>query len=157
MTETTASGRRRPRVLSPQTKWEIFLQITAGESTQADAARKWAVDVSTIIGIRRTVKDAALALQRSTRGWVTSPSGEISGPAKSQVRGPVGISTLQGQADRRCTPSSRRVSVSSDIAVIAARAASGRPPIPKIVTNSSRPSRPPRSQDNARSFACGNP
>jgi hypothetical protein len=32
-----------------------------GEITQADAARKWQVDMSTIIGIRRTVKDAALA------------------------------------------------------------------------------------------------
>lgn len=61
MTGSTGSGRRRPRVLSPETKWEIFLQVTAGEVTQADAARKWAVDVSTIIGIRRTVKDAALA------------------------------------------------------------------------------------------------
>ncbi len=59
--DNTGSGRRRPRVLSPETKWEIFLQITAGEITQADAARKWMVDVSTIIGIRRTVKDAALA------------------------------------------------------------------------------------------------
>jgi hypothetical protein len=58
---TTTQGRRRPRVLSPQAKWEIFLQITAGEITQADAARKWEVDMSTIIGIRRTVKDAALA------------------------------------------------------------------------------------------------
>jgi len=48
-------------VLSPETKWEIFLQVTAGESTQADLARKWQVDVSTIIGIRRTAKDAALA------------------------------------------------------------------------------------------------
>ena len=54
-------GRRRPRVLSPETKWEIFLQVTAGELAQADAARKWQVDVSTIIGIRRTAKDAALA------------------------------------------------------------------------------------------------
>ncbi len=55
-------GRRRgPRVLSPETKWEVFLQITTGEITQADAARKWQVDVSTIIAIRRTVKDAALA------------------------------------------------------------------------------------------------
>lgn len=62
MSEITGSGRRRPRVLSPQTKWETFLQVTTGESTQADAARKWAVDVSTIIGIRRTVKDAALAI-----------------------------------------------------------------------------------------------
>ena len=54
-------ARRRPRVLSPETKWEIFLQITSREITQADAARKWHVDVSTIIGIRRVVKDAALA------------------------------------------------------------------------------------------------
>ena len=56
-----SKGRRRATKLSPETKWEIFLQVTAGEITQADAARKWQVDVSTIIGIRRTVKDAALA------------------------------------------------------------------------------------------------
>ena len=48
------SRRRPPKKLSPETKWEIFLQVTAGEITQADAARKWTVDVSTIIGIRRT-------------------------------------------------------------------------------------------------------
>jgi transposase len=47
--------------LSAETKWEVFLQVTTGEISQADAARKWQVDVSTIIGIRRTVKDAALA------------------------------------------------------------------------------------------------
>lgn len=52
---------RKRRVLSPETKWEIFLQVTTGEISQADAARKWQVDVSTIIGIRRTAKDAALA------------------------------------------------------------------------------------------------
>lgn len=55
------NGRQRPRVLSPETKWEIFLQVTSREISQADAARKWHVDVSTIIGIRRSVKDAALA------------------------------------------------------------------------------------------------
>jgi transposase-like protein len=55
------NGRRRPRVLSPETKWEIFLQVTSREISQADAARKWGVDVSTIISLRRTVKDAALA------------------------------------------------------------------------------------------------
>ena len=54
-------GRRRPRVLSSETKWEIFLEVTSREITQAEAARKWHVDVSTVIGIRRTVKDAALA------------------------------------------------------------------------------------------------
>jgi len=37
------NGRRRPKKLSAETKWEIFLQITTGEITQADAARKWQV------------------------------------------------------------------------------------------------------------------
>ena len=61
MSESPTPQRRGPRVLSAQTKWEIFLQVTSHELTQADAARKWQVDVSTVIGIRRTVKDAALA------------------------------------------------------------------------------------------------
>ncbi|MGH2651449.1 MAG: hypothetical protein ACRDHK_09605 [Actinomycetota bacterium] len=56
-----SNGRRPPKKLSAETKWEIFLQVTTGEISQADAARKWAVDVSTVISIRRTVKDAALA------------------------------------------------------------------------------------------------
>ena len=60
--------RRRGRVLSPETKWEIFLQVTSREMTQADAARKWQVDVSTVIGIRHTVKDAALAALVARRG-----------------------------------------------------------------------------------------
>jgi transposase-like protein len=54
-------GRRRPTSLSAETKGEIFLQVTVGEVSQAEAARKWQVDVSAVIGIRRTVKDAALA------------------------------------------------------------------------------------------------
>ena len=52
---------QRRTSLSAETKWEIFLQVTAGEMSQAEAARKWQVDVSTVIGIRRAVKDAALA------------------------------------------------------------------------------------------------
>lgn len=63
---TEPSKRRPPKKLSAETKWEIFLAVTAGDITQADAARKHAVDVSTIISIRRTVKDAALtALARA--------------------------------------------------------------------------------------------
>ena len=58
---TVSEGRRRPKKLSAETKWEIYLQVAGGEITQADAARKWGVDVSTVISIRRTVKDAALA------------------------------------------------------------------------------------------------
>ncbi len=64
----SSNGRRRPSKLSAETKWEIFLQVTAGEVTQAEAARKWRVDVSTVIGIRRAVKDAALAALARTPG-----------------------------------------------------------------------------------------
>ena len=61
-TTTTSGGGRKQRVrLSPEVKWEIFLAVTGGEISQADAARKWGVDVSTVMGIRRTVKDAALS------------------------------------------------------------------------------------------------
>ena len=58
---TLSEGRRRPKKLSAETMWEICLVVAGGEITQADAARKWAVDVSTIMSIGRTVKDAALA------------------------------------------------------------------------------------------------
>lgn len=55
-----SNGRRR-RQLSPQEKWEVFLEVTSQELTQADAARKWQVDVSTVIKVRSLAKDAALA------------------------------------------------------------------------------------------------
>ena len=69
------NGRRTFKQLSAETKWEIFLQVTAGVISQADAARKWGVDVSTIIGIRRTVKDAALAALAGTAGRPRSGTG----------------------------------------------------------------------------------
>ncbi len=61
-------GRRQPSRLSAEKKWEIFLSVTSGQISQADAARKWQVDVSTVIGIRRTVKDAAMAALARTPG-----------------------------------------------------------------------------------------
>src|SRR5680860_1092506 len=53
---------RQHRQLSPEQKWEIFLEVT-----QADAARKWRVDVSTVIKVRRLAKDAALAAFAASR------------------------------------------------------------------------------------------
>ena len=53
--------RRRRRQLSPEEKWELFLEVTSQQLTQADAARKWGVDVSVVIRLRRLAKDAALA------------------------------------------------------------------------------------------------
>ena len=63
---------RRGRALSPEAKWEVFLQVTSREMTQAEVARKWQVGVSTLIGIRRTVKDAALGALVARRGRPSS-------------------------------------------------------------------------------------
>lgn len=54
---TGNEARKRSRLLSPETKWEVFLKVTSEAMTQPDAARKWRVDVSTVIGIRRTAKE----------------------------------------------------------------------------------------------------
>ena len=62
------SGRhRRRRQLTPEEKWEIFLEVTSQEISQADAARKYGVDVSVIIRLRALAKDAALAAFASSR------------------------------------------------------------------------------------------
>jgi transposase len=53
--------RRRRRQLSPEEKWQVFLEVTSQQLSQADAARKWGVDVSVVIRIRRLAKDGALA------------------------------------------------------------------------------------------------
>ncbi len=52
---------RKRRQLSPEEKWEIFLEVTSQEISQADAARKYGVDVSVIIRLRALAKDSALA------------------------------------------------------------------------------------------------
>lgn len=53
--------RRQRRVLSPEQKWQAWLEVTTGELTQADAARKWGVDVATIVKLRKVAKDASLS------------------------------------------------------------------------------------------------
>ena len=65
---------RKRRQLSPGEKWEVFLEVTSQQLTQADAARKWGVDVSTVIRIRQLAKDAALAAFAASKpGRLPSP------------------------------------------------------------------------------------
>jgi transposase len=69
------NGKRRARrQLSPEEKWEVFLEVTCQELSQADAARKYGVDVSVIIRIRQLAKDAALAAFAASKpGRLLSP------------------------------------------------------------------------------------
>lgn len=63
----------------------VVLQVTAGETTQAEAARKWQVDVSTIIGIRRVAKDAALAAFARRPGRPTNGTGLAAGSGHAEI------------------------------------------------------------------------
>ena len=58
---------RKRRQLTPEEKWEIFLEVTSQEILQADAARKYGVDVSVIIRLRALAKDAALSAFASAK------------------------------------------------------------------------------------------
>jgi transposase-like protein len=54
-------GRRQRRLLTPQHKYEVFLQLACRESTtMAEVARRWEVDPNTILRIREVDKQAAL-------------------------------------------------------------------------------------------------
>ena len=74
-----APGRRKRRLLSPEEKWEIFLEVTSQELTQADAARKWGVDTSVVIKLRRDAKDAALA------AFAASKPGRVRDPRDHEI------------------------------------------------------------------------
>lgn len=66
-TQPSPGRRRKRRLLSPEEKWEVFLEVTSQELTQADAARKWGVDTSVVIKLRRDAKDAAMAAFASSK------------------------------------------------------------------------------------------
>jgi transposase-like protein len=61
------SPRRRCRQLSPEEKWQVFVEVCSQQLSQADAARKWGVDVSTVSKLRRLAKDGALAAFAASR------------------------------------------------------------------------------------------
>ena len=73
-----SSGRRR-RQLTPEEKWEVFVEVTSQQLTQRDAARKWGVDVSVIIKLRKLAKDAALA------AFAASKPGRVASPQEAEI------------------------------------------------------------------------
>lgn len=83
------NGKRKARrQLSAEEKWEIFLEVTSQEISQADAARKYGVDVSVIVRLRALAKDASLAAFASAK-----PGRPASGEA-------VEVEVLRAEVDR---------------------------------------------------------
>jgi len=66
---TDRAGRRRKRFLTPQQKYEVWLQLLRGEVSIAEAADRTGVDRSTIMKLRTVAKEGALdALSASRPG-----------------------------------------------------------------------------------------
>src|ERR1700758_4793114 len=80
--------RRRARQLSPEEKWEIFLEVPSQEISQADAARKYGVDVSVIVRLRALAKGAAIAAFTSAK------------PGRPASAEPVELELLREENDR---------------------------------------------------------
>jgi transposase-like protein len=55
----TRPGKLRRR-LAPSAKYEIVVQVLTQQATQREAAEKWGVDRSTVVGVCRTAKQGAL-------------------------------------------------------------------------------------------------
>src|SRR3954464_3077019 len=73
----SSGPRRKGRQLSPEEKWQVFLEVTSQQLSQADAARKWGVDVSTVIKLRRLAKDGALAAFAASRPGRPVAAGQL--------------------------------------------------------------------------------
>lgn len=67
---TDRAGRRRKRFLTPQEKYEIWLQLLRKEATIAEAAQRAGVDPATVIKLRLVAKQGALDALASSRPGV---------------------------------------------------------------------------------------
>lgn len=68
--ENAGRSKRRRRLLSPSEKYEIWLQLTRGDVTMAQAASEHQVDRSVIAKLKRVARDGALAALSASRPGV---------------------------------------------------------------------------------------
>lgn len=60
MSTATVSGKSRRRRLSPSEKYEIYVSVLTGQSTQREAADRYGVDRSTVVTACRVARQGAL-------------------------------------------------------------------------------------------------
>jgi transposase-like protein len=67
--QNETSKDRRRRHLSPQEKYQVWLEVVTRQASQREVADRWGVDRSTVIKISHVAKQAALdGLARSAPG-----------------------------------------------------------------------------------------
>lgn len=67
---TDRAGRRRKRFLTPQQKYEIWMQLVRHEATIAEAADRAGVDRATVMKLRTVAKQGALDALAASRPGV---------------------------------------------------------------------------------------
>ena len=67
---TDRAGRRRKQFLTPQQKYEIFLQLVRQETTTAEAADQAGIDRTTVMKLRTVAKQGALDALAASRPGV---------------------------------------------------------------------------------------
>lgn len=76
---------RKPRKrLAPSEKYEVFVQVLTQQATQREAAEKWGVDRSTMVGVCKTAKQGALAAARPGRPGKSAEQVELD-EAKTEI------------------------------------------------------------------------
>lgn len=69
MSDTSVSSGKRRRRLPPSEKYELWVSVLTGQTTQREAAEKFKVDRSTVLHICKVAKQGALdALAASVPG-----------------------------------------------------------------------------------------
>ncbi len=86
MSEQQPVRRSRKRTLSAEEKYQLWLDLVSGQLSQNEAARKWRVDRSTVVRVRRIAKDALLAAFAASKpGRPTDPEQAELEAARSEV------------------------------------------------------------------------
>ena len=60
MSAAAVNGKRKRRRLSPSEKYEIYVSVVTGQSTQREAAEQYGVDRSRVVTACRVAKQGAL-------------------------------------------------------------------------------------------------
>jgi transposase-like protein len=72
----SSRGRKPKKRLGPSEKYQVFVEVLTQQATQREAAEKYGVDRSTVVGICRTAKDGAVEALSAARPGPRGKSAE---------------------------------------------------------------------------------
>lgn len=85
MSELSPKKPRPKRFLSAEEKYELWLKLLTGELTSVEAAAQAGVDRATIMRLRKTAKDGAIAALQAARPGRRQDGGDAGEVARLQA------------------------------------------------------------------------